>query len=190
MNYKTAIFATALLFACGCEASVKDAPQDQTEADITTCMRTVLGMDQGRWDYMGTIARLDGKFRTYQATSVHMAMGDDVWASKSFGGDVGGTEEAAEFGQVKLVGASMIPIEEGELQYDAAIQYISCKGPDIEGRYEVELDYKLPNGDGTFDTAKNITWYSEHGSYYAEDIFNEQGRVVARRSGVNTPAIE
>lgn len=190
MHYKTVTIVTTLLFTSACETNFTPNDVNQSEAEIISCMWTVLKLDEGRWNYMGTIARLNGKFRTYQATSVHDALSNDMWASKSFGGDVGGTEEEAEFGRVQLVGASIVPIEEGVLQYDGAIQYLSCNGPDAEGRYEVELKYKLPNGDGTFDIAKNITWYSEHGSYYAEDIFNQKGRVVARRSGVNTPVSE
>lgn len=185
------IVATALLFTSACQHTAKvSSATEQSEADITSCIRTIMALDEGRWSYMGTIARLNGKFRTYETTSVHTSTGVDTWSSKSFGGDVGGDEQSAEIGHVKLVGTSIIPIENGELMEETAIKYLSCVGPDAEGRYEASLEYKLPNGDGTYDSAKNVSWYSEHGSYYAEDIFDTSGRVVARRSGVNTPVNE
>ena len=162
----------------------------QNEAEIVSCIRTIMKLDEGRWAYMGTIARVGGKFRTYEAISIHSSAGPDMWSSKAFGGDVGGTEESAETNLVKLVGTSIVPIENGNPNEQGAIKYLSCVGPDPEGRYEAHLEYKIPVGDGKFDTSKNVSWYSEHGSYYAEDHFNEEGRIIARRSGVNTPAAE
>lgn len=187
MTNKTTIAAATLLFIGACQSS---AVPNQSETEITSCMRTVMKLDEGRWNYMGTIARLGGTFRTYETTSIHASTGPDTWSSKSFGGDVGGTELAAEAGHIKLVGTSMVPLENGELNLKGAIKYLSCVGPDPEGRYETNIEYSIPNGDGTSDFVKNISWYSEHGSYYVEDHINEEGRVVARRSGVNTPAGE
>jgi len=192
MNYKTVIAVSVLLFTSACQHQGKTAQinANQNEANIAPCIRTVMALDEGRWAYMGTIARLNGKFRTYETTSVHAAAGPDMWSSKSFGGDVGGDEESAEIGYVKLVGTSIVPIEDGELIEAAAVNYLACVGPDAEGRYQATREYKIPNGDGTYDQAKNVSWYSQHGSYFVEDNFNEAGRVVARRSGVNTPIKE
>ena len=190
MNLKVCAAAAALLITSACQSVSTPATTIQSQAEIASCLRTVMKLDEGRWAYMGTIARLNGTFRTYQTTSIHADAGPDTWSSKSFGGDIADTEETAETGLVKLVGASIIPMEDGVLQEAQAINYLSCIGPDKEGRYEARLEYPLPNGDGTFDTAKNTSWYSEQGSYYAEDIYNTAGRVVARRSGVNTPASE
>ena len=158
------------------------------QSELTDCIRTVMTLDEGRWDYMGTIAMLNGGFRTYEATSIHQAEGDDMWSSKSFGGDVGGEEATAQANIVALQGNTIVPIVDGVPNHQAAIQYKSCVGPDAEGRYEVQTEYMIPNPDGTFDTAKNVSWYSKHGSYYSEDHYNESGRIVSRRSGVNTPA--
>ena len=190
MIRKIVIGAAALLAVNACQTVSAPKKVNQSEAEIASCIRTVMKLDEGRWNYMGTIARLNGTFRTYETTSVHASAGPDMWSSKAFGGNVGGTEEEAKIGYVKLVGTSIVPIEDGVLQEVAAINYLSCIGPDEEGRYEASLEYKLPNKDGTFDTAKNLTWYSEHGSYFAEDNLNSLGRIVARRSGVNTPAEE
>jgi len=190
MNYKMSIGAAALFMTSACQTISAPRLAYQSEPDITSCIRQIMKLDEGRWAYMGTIARLNGTFRTYQTTSLHAAVGADVWSSKAFGGDVGGTEEDAETRTVKLVGASRIPIENGVLQEEQAVRYLSCTGPDSEGRYEARLEYQMTNSDGTIETMKNVSWYSEHGSYYAEDIYNEAGRVVARRSGVNTPASE
>lgn len=188
MKLKMVICTAAFLVTSACQTVGEPSKTNQDEMEITSCIRTIMEMDEGRWAYMGTIARLNGTFRTYQTTSVHTATGSDTWSSKSFGGDVGGIEETAEVRLVKLVGTRIIPIENGVLREAEAVQYLSCTGPDTEGRYEATLEYKLPNTDGTFDTAQNVSWYSEHGSYFAEDIINTSGRVTARRSGVNTPA--
>ena len=91
---------------------------------------------------------------------------------------------------IQLVGTAIVPLEDGELNHEGAVNYISCIGPDPEGRYEANIEYKIPNDDGTSDFVKSVSWFSEHGSYYAEDHINEEGRVVARRSGVYTPAEE
>ena len=199
MKYKTAIAVAVLLLTSACQHSdgmVDDmanniaeinAPAKISNSDIASCVRTVLTLDEGRWAYMGTIARGNGKFRTYATTSVHTAVGPDTWAMKSFGGDVGGDEETAEIGYVKLVGASVIPVENDVLNEEGAIEYTSCVGPDAEGRYEATLKYTLPHNDGSKLTVNNLTWFSEHGSYFVEDLIHESGHVIARRSGVNTP---
>jgi hypothetical protein len=113
-----------------------------------------------------------------------------MWSYKSFGGDTEVKEADAEISFSKLVGTSMIPMEDGELKHEEAFKYKSCVGPDAEGRYEAWIEYKMPIGDGKYVTSQNMTWYSEHGSYYAEDIYNVEGRLASRRSGVNTPVSE
>ncbi len=192
MIYKIIFCSAAFLITSACTTSpaMDQVTIKQSEAEITSCMRAIRKLDEGRWAYMGTIATLNGKFRTYEAISVHAAEGPDIWSNLSFGGDVGGTEDTAETGFVKLVGTSMIPLKDGELNQGEGVKFLSCVGPDKEGRYEARLEYKLSNGDGTFDTSKNVSWYSAHGSYYAEDHYSEDGRVTARRSGVYTPADE
>jgi hypothetical protein len=184
------VIGLLVLSACN-ESALENAATErpvQTQAELTDCVRKALKLDEGRWDYMGTIARGNGMFRTYETTSVHKSAGEDMWSHKAFGGDVGGDEASAEAGVVRLVGASVIPVEYGELNEDEAVTYTSCTGPDQEGRYETTMEYTLPHNDGSKLSVKNLTWYSEHGSYYAEDIAYQDGRVIARRSGVNTPA--
>ncbi|MEO0464617.1 MAG: hypothetical protein AAF127_15930 [Pseudomonadota bacterium] len=180
----------AFLCACAEGNAENDATDLGASDDLSTCILKTMELDEGRWEYVGTIARLDGGVRTYETTSVHFANGDGTWASKSFGGDVGGTEEAAEIGIVTLEGNSIVPIIDGVADVDAAIEVVSCKGPDPEGRYEVQKTYKLPIEDGGFDYVTNISWYGQSGSYFAEDHRNADGRVVARRSGVYMPASE
>ena len=190
MTYKTTFnitaIAAALLLTSACKTSSLPA---QSDAEISACMRTVLKLDEGRWNYMGTIGRLNGTFRTYETTSIHAAAGEDMWSSKSFGGDVGGTEADAEIGYIKMVGTTLVPLEDGVLNREGAIQYKSCVGPDPEGRYEAHIEYKISHDDMS-DSVKSVSWFSKHGSYYAEDHTNEQGQVVARRSGVYTPVEE
>lgn len=180
-----------LLTACQHTANLPQTARvqaHQSDAEIVACMQTIMKLDEGRWDYMGTIAQLGGRFRTYAATSVHATAGPDMWSSKAFGGDFGGDESSADISYVKRVGTAMIPLTDGKLNEAESVNYTSCLGPDPEGRYQATTEYKMPNGDGTFDTSYSTNWYSEHGSYYAEDHYNEEGRIVSRRSGVNKPA--
>ncbi|QJB69905.1 hypothetical protein [Parasphingorhabdus halotolerans] len=152
------------------------------------CIRKIMQLDEGRWEYFGTIATLNGKFRIYRATSVHTQIDTDTWSSQSFGGDTGTSEDSAKPNLVRLVGDRLVPIIDGTLNLSADTHYRSCSGPDPEGRYQAEVEYRIPNGDGTFDTAHNVSWYSEHGSYFTEFHVNEAGRTVARRSGIQRPA--
>lgn len=191
MDYKFVIASAALLLASSHQNTSIAAPKktSQSEAELTSCIRTVMTLDEGTWAYMGTIARLNGKFRTYETTSMHSLAGPDTWSARSYGGDVS-EEDSDEISIYKLVGAFVIPVENGSLNKEAAIKYTSCVGPDAAGRYETTQEYSLPQSDGSTLKSKNLSWYSEHGSYYVEDVMDESGRVVARRSGVNTPIDE
>jgi len=185
---KKTIAAGAILLVPACSgATVETAAHAQT-ADLSDCIRTAMQLDQGRWNYMGTIAQFSGKFRTYEAMAVHAPAGKDQWSSKSFGGDVGGDEASAEVSLVLLDGNAIVPIVDGQADQEGALNYQSCAGPDLEGRYEVHIEYKVPSEDGGFNSVKNMSWYSEHGSYFVEDHFTEKGRIIGRRAGVYTPA--
>lgn len=188
MTSKTILCLAALSLINGCQNPSTTAPKktNQSAADITSCVRTVLKLDEGTWAYMGTIARGNGKFRTFATTSEHASAGTDTWSFRSYGGDMGG-DYSGEISYSKLVGTSLIPLEDNKLMEDDAIKYTSCTGPDAEGRYQVSTEYRLPHMDERFLAVKNIGWFSEHGSYYAEDIFDDTGRILSRRSGVNTP---
>jgi hypothetical protein len=188
---RTLIGAAAALMIVPSQSVAESASAgaSQTEAEITSCIRTVMALEVGRWNYMGTIAQLSGKFRTYEAVFVYAEAEPDMWSFKAFGGDVGGDEESAEISYNKLVGTSLVPFEDGALNYDGAHKIHSCVGPDEEGRYQILQEYKVPDGRGAFNTSKNMTWYSEHGSYYAEDFYTQDGRINSRRSGVSTPAV-
>lgn len=192
MYFKILIGTATLLAVTACQASFAAAPQStkQSDAEIASCIRTVMNLEVGRWNYMGTIARVWGKFRTYEAITVNAAAGPDMWSNKTFGGDVDINEADAELSYSKLVGTRVIPMEDGRLVEAEAYKYLSCVGPDPEGRYETRVEYKMPIGDGKYVTSQNMTWRSEHGSYYAEDIYNVEGRLASRRSGVYTPATE
>jgi len=186
MTSKFVCLSAALCLVSACQSS-DQSTSVRSEAMIADCVRTIMTLDEGQWAYMGTIARLNGKFRTYETTSDHASAGEDLWSARSYGGDGEETEETAEASLVKLVGTSIIPIEDGELDQDAAVKYTSCHGPDAEGRYEATTEYSLPQGEDSILSVKAMVWQSEHGSYFTEDIFDDAGRVVARRSGVNTP---
>jgi len=192
VQVKPLLFVALLAWAAACQSQTRLASElsASNEKDLSSCLRTIMELDEGRWAYMGTIARVNGTFRTYEAISLHTSEGDSTWSAKAFGGDVGGDEGSAETNIVKLIGNSRVPLEDGEPNHDLATRYTSCAGPDAEGRYETTSEYKIPVGDGTFDYSKNMTWYSEHGSYYAEDHYDGSGRIIARRSGVNTPLEE
>jgi len=187
MTYKAAICTTAILFLFACQSTGNAAAKSQSDTEIANCIRTVMALEEGRWNYMGTIAQVYGKFRTYEAVIVNAEAGEDMWSSKAFGGDFGGDEASAELGYNKLIGTSLVSTDDGAPNHAEAHVIKSCVGPDPEGRYEIKQDYKMPNGKGGYVTARNMTWYSEHGSYYAEDIYNEDGRIQSRRSGVYTP---
>jgi len=182
------LLAISVLQAC--QEIGSDTPQQaqQSEAEIADCVRNIMELDEGRWAYMGTIARRNGKFRTYETTSEHERVGPDTWSTRSFGGDVEVEEADAEASLSRLVGTALIPLEDDALNEEDAVNYTYCQGPDAEGRYEAKQEYRVPYSEDTWLTAKSVVWYSEHGSYYAEDIFDETGRIIARRSGVNTPA--
>ncbi len=178
------------LASCGSgpdTAAQTSAEGETSTQDLSDCIQKIMELDEGRWSYMGTIARVDGGVRTYETTSVHSSNGDGTWTSKSFGGDVGGTETDAEVGTVTLEGNSIVPIENGAPNRNAAVEVVACEGPDPEGRFEAQKTYKIPVEGGTFDYVTNVSWYGERGSYYAEDHRNEDGRVIARRSGVYLP---
>lgn len=189
MTKKLLTCVAVILMTTACQTIAETAPakNNQTNEEIASCIRTVMALEVGRWNYMGTIAQIRGKFRTYEAIFVHAEAGPDMWSFKAFGGDVGGDETSAEVSYTKLVGTTLFSVEDGELTDEGAHKVLSCVGPDAEGRYELHQEYKVPSGDGSFATSKNMTWYSEHGSYYAEDFYTEDGRVNSRRSGVNTP---
>lgn len=185
------IISSAMIMALGaCQTTNQSMGSNfqQSESELISCIRKTKELEEGRWAYMGTIAQVAGKFRTYEAIFVNRTTGPDNWVSKAFGGDVGGDENNAEEFTNRLVGTMVVPIENGVLNEDAAYRYIYCKGPDEKGRYEARSEYKMPGAEeGTFVTAKNLTWYSEHGSYYVEDIYTSEGVVNSRRSGVMTP---
>ncbi len=81
--------STIVLSACNNASNGKPADAQTNEADRIACIRTVLKLDEGHWNYMATIARLNGKFRTFETTSIHASTGPDTWSTQSSGGDVG-----------------------------------------------------------------------------------------------------
>ncbi|MEP3889124.1 MAG: hypothetical protein ABJN69_01580 [Hellea sp.] len=187
LKFLTCAAGIIMITACQSMAQTTFSKNSQSDEEIANCIRTVMALEVGRWNYMGTIAQIRGKFRTYEAIFVYAEAGPDMWSFKAFGGDVGGDENSAEVSYTKLVGTTLFSVENGELTDEGAHKVSSCVGPDAEGRYELHQNYKVSSGEGTYSTSKNMTWYSEHGSYYAEDFFAEDGRVTSRRSGVNTP---
>lgn len=193
LKFSVSVSLAVALAACGNSASTPSPTANESEAptpDLSECILKVMELDEGRWSYVGTIARVDGGVRVYETTSIHSSNGEGTWTSKSFGGDVGGTEDTAEVGEVTIEGNSIIPVEDGKPNRDAAVEITACEGPDLEGRYEVQKSYKIPVEGGAFDYVTNVSWYGNRGSYYAEDHRNEDGRIIARRSGVYMPVDE
>ncbi len=187
IKFPTLLISTAvILTACNNSTAQQAVMPEQSSADLANCIRTVLTLDEGTWDYMGTIARMNGKFRTYQTTSIHASAGENKWSARSFGGDVG-EDYSNVTHYVHLSGTRLIPLEDGTPNEAAALDYKSCSGPDTEGRYEFEFEYSEPFDDDSRLIIKNQTWRSAHGSHFTEDIFDETGRLRARRSGVYTP---
>ena len=189
-NIQKTAFATAAFLTTAC-ASVGEqtlANTTQPEAEFESCIRTIMQLDEGTWNYMGTIARLSGGFGPYQTTSVHSSAGPDTWSNQSFGGDVEGDEGDKNY--VRLVGNAIIPLVDGKLQHENKLLYTSCEGPDAEGRYASTVEYSMALEDGTRLNAKSTNWASDRGSYYAEFLTDQTGRIVARRSGVTWPVEE
>lgn len=189
MKNRLCVTATAALMISACQnASVPSAAAEpQTELEIADCVRAIMTLDEGLWAYTGTIARVNGKFRTYVTTSEHKSAGVDMWSARSYGGDVEEDAATAEASIVKLIGTAITPIEDGVPNPDDAVTYTACRGPDPEGRYEATQRYSLPYTDDKRLSVTSTLWQSAHGSYFAEDIFDDTGRIIARRSGVNTP---
>ncbi|MEM7701538.1 MAG: hypothetical protein AAF251_06330 [Pseudomonadota bacterium] len=158
-----------------------------TSGDLSECILKIMDLDEGRRSYVGTIARANGDVRVYRATSVHTANGDGTWNTLTYGGDTGETEETAEVTVVTVEGNAIVPVEDGKKDREASVDILSCRGPDPEGRYQIETQYKLSAEERGFDYVTNTSWYGQAGSYYAEDIRNGEGRIIARRSGVYLP---
>lgn len=178
------------LTACQSQAQTRqEIPAAQSIAEIETCLRTVMELDEGTWNYMGTNAQFRGTFATYQTTSVHASAGPDTWSNMSYGGDMS-PEESNVVSYVRLVGNTLVPLEDGELQEDGRVVYTSCSGPDSAGRYFATLTYDFDIGDGITIYATSESWYSENGSHFQEDLRNEKGRLVGRRSGINYPVTD
>lgn len=179
--------AAIILSACSAQTSETSGEVSSIKPDMNDCLRTVLTLDEGTWDYMGVIARLDGTYRTFETTSTHAAAGDDIWSSSSSGGDIS-EDYSGETEYHKLVGTWLRPYEDGEAKDEGGVEFTSCTGPDEEGRYAFTLKYNMPLQDGSPIYVTNKTWRSEHGSHFHEEHVDETGRLRARRSGVYTPA--
>lgn len=178
LNSAVIIGITILLSGCGASSSTGDASDTP---DLNACLKAVQKLDEGTLKYTGTIARLNGKFGLFETTSVHSRVDENTWAFQSSGGDAYNEEVS----YVRLIGNQMVPLENDEPQMAQALTFTSCEGPDEEGRWTTTSTYSMPDGEDATIYASNLTWTSEHGSYYVEDITDETGRIVARRSGVN-----
>ncbi len=155
--------------------------------NMNACLADVMQMKLGTWDYTGVIARMNGTFRTYVTRSVHGETSDGTLSFQSFGGDV--YDDSISYS--RLVGTQMLPVIDG-VQQKTGIQFISCTGPDAEGRYFTSSEYTLPEEEGDTEkfSVKAASTYSSSGSYYSEDIYTESGRIIAQRAGVTLPVKE
>lgn len=67
----SALSAALTVAACGGQSEPGIAIENTNSIDLSSCIRTVMNLDQGRWNYVGAIARVNGTVREYRATSVH-----------------------------------------------------------------------------------------------------------------------
>ena len=186
------ILCSCLLSACagsiGAGLATDDAkPTLGANTTLEACLGKVMQLKLGTWDYTGVIARMNGSFRTYVTRSVHGKSNDGTLTFQSFGGDV--YDESISYS--RLVASRMLPVIEG-VQQQTGIQFTSCSGPDIEGRYFTSSEYTLPpeEGDTSIFYVKAASTFSKSGSYFSEDIVDDTGRIIAQRAGVTLPVTD
>lgn len=183
MNHqKIAITALAGLGLSAC--TVTEPLADQTvAADLNPCLQQVMAHMEGTFDYTGTIARISGGYRTFITQSTHMPREDGSWEYRSFGGDM----EEPSASTVRLVGNQILTRPDEPDATEGQRTFTSCEGPNEVGRITTRSNYELP---GTPDFPQTLfvdilALYGEEGAYFTETITNEDGDVVAYRSGVS-----
>ena len=192
MKSKAIIAVLGLIPLGGCSATAnRNSPESSAETITQSdafheCIRTAMTLTLGDWRYTAVIARLNGAFRVYETQSIHEKADEDTWTSRSFGGDV----EEETTSSTRLVGDKWIPIENGILMTDQALTFHACEGPNTLGWYQTQSTYQLPpdSEDAEPYFVRASSTYGAKGSYFTEDITTADGTVVARRSGVTTPA--
>ena len=185
--YAPAILAAILLPACA-STSANTAPPASVAADLEPCLIQAQDMMVGTWDYMSVIERISGGYRTWGTRSVHGKTADGLYTSRSFGGDMeAGAGDEIEYERVS--GNQILPVEDGTDQTDRARTFLTCTGPDDVGRIKTTSVYEFPfDEEGTeMLYAENYSSFSAGGTFFFEEVRNEDGEIVARVSGTTTP---
>lgn len=181
-HQKFVIAAFAGFSLCGC--AVTEPMADATAAaDLNPCLQQVMGHMEGAFDYTGTIARISGGYRTFITQSTHTARPDGSWEYRSFGGDM----EEPSLSIVRLVGNQIRTRPDEPDAIEGRRTFTSCEGPNDVGRITTRSTYELPPVPDIPQTllVDVLALYGEQGAYFTETISNEDGDVVAYRSGVS-----
>jgi hypothetical protein len=138
---------------------------------------------EGTFDYTGTIARISGGYRTFVTQSTHLPQPDGSWEYRSFGGDM----DEPSTSTVRLVGNQILTRPDEPDAIEGQRTFTSCDGPNEVGRITTRSTYELvatPDFPQTL-YVDVLALYGEEGAYFTETITDEDGEVVAYRSGVS-----
>ena len=176
------ILTSFVVSACATQA---ESPIVDPEPDLNACLTQVMSLMEGKFNYTGVNARISGGYSTFITQSTHDPRHDGSWAYTSFGGDM--EEPSASI--VRLVGNQIRTRANEDGASEAARTFSTCEGPNEVGRITTRSTYELPPVESDPQTLKvDITaLYGEEGAYFTETISDEQGNIVAYRSGVSVP---
>lgn len=178
----------ALLSACATPVE-NTADTNLTDADLEACITQAQNMMVGTWDYVSIIERISGGYRTFSTRSIHYAPKDALYSSRAFGGDIEESEEDSELEYERIAGNQIFQVVDGEDQIDRARTFLTCEDPDDVGRIKTTSTYQFPLDEEGSEmlTANNYSSFSDTGTFFFEEILDENGEIIARVSGVTTP---
>lgn len=185
MKLKVATTSSLAVFAISACAIQAEPSASDAAPDLNACLTQVMSLMEGKFDYTGVNARISGGYSTFITQSTHEARPDGSWAYTSFGGDM----EAPSASIVRLVGNQIRTRADEDGASEAARTFSACDGPNEVGRITTRSTYELPPIESDPQTLSvDITaLYGVEGAYFTETITNEQGEIVAYRSGVSVP---
>ena len=170
------------LSACATQA---EPAVSNPDVDLNACLKQVMSLMEGKFDYTGVNARISGGYNTFITQSTHDPRPDGSWAYTSFGGDM----DAPSTSIVRLVGNQIRTRPDEDGASEAARTFSKCEGPNQVGRITTRSTYELPpvESDPQTLSVDIIALYGEEGAYFTETISDELGNIVAYRSGVSVP---
>ena len=185
MKLKTACISILSCVAVSACATHAEPAKSNLEPDLNACLAQVMGLMEGKFDYTGVNARVSGGYSTFITQSTHDPRPDGSWTYTSFGGDM----EAPSASIVRLVGNQIRTRADEDGASEAARTFSKCEGPNEVGRITTRSTYELPpvESDPQTLSVDIIALYGVEGAYFTETIANEQGEIVAYRSGVSVP---